>query len=144
MLSDYSPSSRMFWSQRVQRSSVDSVHRVTIRRLERTTSHFRRRTHDGQGFFGGVYDLWCGSADRSGDKVVKDNLIEFVVMKLAARNYGEYDAKSYLAALISAGGPAIANIPFQVRRRSRLKHCGGGAFARILFSALCSAVVVRM
>src|ERR1700733_618720 len=36
---------------------------------------------------------------EAGDKVVKDKLIEFAIMKLAARNYGEYDAKSYLAAI---------------------------------------------
>lgn len=36
---------------------------------------------------------------EAGDKVVKDKLIEFAIMKLAAQNYGEYDAKSYLVAL---------------------------------------------
>jgi hypothetical protein len=31
--------------------------------------------------------------------VVEDQLIEFAMMKLTARNYGKYDGRSYLAAL---------------------------------------------
>ncbi|KAM6494977.1 hypothetical protein JOM56_009600 [Amanita muscaria] len=107
MLSDYSPSSRIFWSQRVQNSSVEQIQTPYTElpfdvwkesHLISEGGHTMDQVCSVEFMVRFGRPLWW-TRWEAGDNVVKDKLIAFAIMKLAATNVGEYDANSYLAAL---------------------------------------------
>ncbi|KAM6494880.1 hypothetical protein JOM56_009503 [Amanita muscaria] len=106
-LSDYSPSTRVFWSQRGQNLNITHV-QTPYTELPFDVWKEPHLVSEGQHMMDDVCSvgfmvrfgrpLWW-TRWEAGDMLVKDYLIGFAMMKLSARNPKEHTKTSYLAAL---------------------------------------------
>ncbi|KAM6494873.1 hypothetical protein JOM56_009496 [Amanita muscaria] len=106
-LSDYSPSTRVFWSKRGQDLSITHV-QTPYTELPFDVWKEPHLVSEGQHMMDDVCSvgfmvrfgrpLWW-TRWEAGDMLIKNNLIDFAMVKLAARNPKEHTKTSYLAAL---------------------------------------------